>query len=355
VSASDASLTPSETFYPFGPGMAMAGGAQSFLLAELDTLGAGSYGLYYLQVQSAGGEDGGGVGALQEVTMGIEASTLAASPSIAFDGANFLVAYPSVTTDPQTGVTTSQVDAIRVRESDGAVLDPVPIVVASTLDTVSDYHDFLDVAYDGTNFVFAWVDTRGGVYGARVGRDGTLLDGPPAANGSLLSPSPVLPQVRSGPLPSPVLDVVLSAGANGMGLETQARYLGDLGLDATRVVDRFVNWEDAGALEAGSDAGASFDGGGIRDASATDASPTDGGATDASGTDARGANAGTSALEAGSTNATNGSPGRGGSCSVGPARGAANGSLFGVLVAAWAIRRRRRRASRKALPSPATP
>ena len=335
VRASDGRLTPLEQSELVGQVVVVAGGTQSFLLAQLLGTGTG-YALEYGQIQSDAQADGGGLGALQQVYAGNVPFTGTISPSIAFDGENFIVAYPFVTADPQKGVfTASQIDAIRVRESDGVMLDTVPIVVASTLDTSYLYHALIKVAYDGTNFVFAWADTRGGVYSARVGRGGTLLDGSPQANGVLLSASPVLPQMRSGPTLalSTFLDVVLSAGANGIGLETQARYLGDLGVGATRVVDRLVNWEDAGPPGPGSEAGGSCDGGGTLDASATDASAMD---------------AGVSALEAGPTDATNGSPGGGGSsCSVGPARGAANGSLFGVLVAASAIRRYRSRRARK--------
>jgi hypothetical protein len=96
-----------------------------------------------------------------------------ANPRIAFDGTNFLVLWE----DWRTSVTTADVWAARISQA-GAILDPTPIVVAST----SDFEGSPSAAFDGTNYLIVWdrqVSGNWNVYGARMSPAGTILDGTP--------------------------------------------------------------------------------------------------------------------------------------------------------------------------------
>jgi len=91
------------------------------------------------------------------------------SPTVAFDGTNWLVAWDdlrSMSTD---------IYAARVTP-DGAVLDTAGILVSDAEDT----QEMPALAFDGTNFLAVWKDLRvsssGDIYGARIGRDGVVLD-----------------------------------------------------------------------------------------------------------------------------------------------------------------------------------
>lgn len=90
------------------------------------------------------------------------------TPTVAFDGTNYLVVaweywYP-----------TGRLVATRVTPS-GAVLDATPIVLSSSLD-----HDQTAVAFNGTNYLVAWVRSeeagRITIRATRVTRDGAVLD-----------------------------------------------------------------------------------------------------------------------------------------------------------------------------------
>jgi hypothetical protein len=102
---------------------------------------------------------------------GIAISTAAdfqTSPAIACDGTGYLVVWADRRAD------TSDIYASRVT-ADGRVLDPDGIVVSAGTDFQGDPA----VTFDGTNYVVVWSDMRGGnsdIYGARVARDGTVLD-----------------------------------------------------------------------------------------------------------------------------------------------------------------------------------
>jgi len=105
-------------------------------------------------------------------TSGIAVSTAADDqlyPTVAFDGANFLVVWE----DDRTGY--SDVYAARVTP-DGAVLDPTGIPVS----TAGNDQTFPAVAFDGTSYFVAWQDDRAGdyydIYGARVTPAGAVLD-----------------------------------------------------------------------------------------------------------------------------------------------------------------------------------
>src|SRR5207244_8796066 len=86
------------------------------------------------------------------------------------DGANYLVAWQDGRSD------TSDIYGARV-SAGGTVLDPGGI----DLSTATDYQESPTIAFDGTNYVVAWEDYRSGtnydIYGTRVSPDGTPLDG----------------------------------------------------------------------------------------------------------------------------------------------------------------------------------
>jgi len=93
------------------------------------------------------------------------------SPAIGFDGANFLVVW----TDYRDGEY-SDIYGTRVT-SQGALLDPDGFVVAQA----AKLQRFPAVGFDGANFLVVWEDNRAGehsvdIYGARVTPAGTVLD-----------------------------------------------------------------------------------------------------------------------------------------------------------------------------------
>jgi hypothetical protein len=96
------------------------------------------------------------------------AANTQSEPAVACDGARYLVVWADRRAD------TSDIYATRVT-ADGRVLDPDGIVVSAGTDFQGDPA----VTFDGTNYVVVWSDMRGGnsdIYGARVARDGTVLD-----------------------------------------------------------------------------------------------------------------------------------------------------------------------------------
>jgi hypothetical protein len=89
-------------------------------------------------------------------------------PAVASDGTDYFVAWADQRED------TSDIYACRVT-SDGAVLDPDGILVSAA----AGFQGEPAVAFDGTNYLVVWTDMRGGesdIYGARVTRDGVLVD-----------------------------------------------------------------------------------------------------------------------------------------------------------------------------------
>jgi len=87
-------------------------------------------------------------------------------PALAFDGTNFFVVWEDHRTD-------SDIYGARVTPA-GTVLDPSGILVSR-----ADYSRYSPaLAFDGANFLVAWHDYRSGceVYGARVTPAGTVLD-----------------------------------------------------------------------------------------------------------------------------------------------------------------------------------
>jgi len=89
-------------------------------------------------------------------------------PAVASDGTDYLVAWADRRGD------TSDIYASRVT-SEGLVLNPEGIPVSAA----SGFQGEPAVAFDGTNYLVVWTDTREGdedIYGARVTRDGVLVD-----------------------------------------------------------------------------------------------------------------------------------------------------------------------------------
>jgi hypothetical protein len=104
---------------------------------------------------------------------GIAISTAAygqSFPAVAFDGTNFLVVWQ----DWRSGVD-SDIYGARVTQA-GVVRETSGIGISRA----ADYQLYPAVAFDGTNFLVVWQDTRSGVdndiYGARVTQAGVVLD-----------------------------------------------------------------------------------------------------------------------------------------------------------------------------------
>jgi hypothetical protein len=113
--------------------------------------------------------------------------TAQSAPAVDFDGDQFFVAWQDARNDLQGSDTDIYATRVSVQ---GDVIDPAGIAVASTpaAEMVP------DVAFDGSQHVLAWFEDRGtstigdgDIRGARVGTDGTLLDGPASAGGFAIS------------------------------------------------------------------------------------------------------------------------------------------------------------------------
>jgi Leucine-rich repeat (LRR) protein len=95
-------------------------------------------------------------------------------PSLAFDGANYLVIWAS---ESYVNALDFDVYAARVSES-GSVLDTNPIIVSATPGAQGSWRK-MGVAYGTNSFLVAWQDlntSTQGVYGRRIGLDGVPID-----------------------------------------------------------------------------------------------------------------------------------------------------------------------------------
>jgi hypothetical protein len=91
------------------------------------------------------------------------------SPAVAFDGTNYLVTWY----DSRSG-STYDIYGTRVTQ-DGTVLNTAGIAIS----TAAENQYFPDVSFDGTNYMVVWQDERSDtfdIYGSRVAQNGNVLD-----------------------------------------------------------------------------------------------------------------------------------------------------------------------------------
>ncbi len=144
----------------------ISGGSGQSLVCWEDERSSSNGDIFCSRISAAGAAlDAGGF----ELTGGFPSDT-DRGPSVAYDGAQWLVVW---TRSPllSASVVGARVDAT------GATVDASPLSIAAAAGSQVGP----SVAFDGTNWVVAWTDTRGGdrdVMAARVQSDGTVLDGP---------------------------------------------------------------------------------------------------------------------------------------------------------------------------------
>jgi hypothetical protein len=115
-------------------------------------------------------------------------------PSVAFDGANYLVIWSDTRSGSPVGPD-ADIFGARVTPA-GIVLDPGGIPIS----TARGIQEWPHVIFDGTNFFAVWEDTRNDpgvfpprldIYGTRIRPDGVLLDGPSDTGGIAINTASV--------------------------------------------------------------------------------------------------------------------------------------------------------------------
>jgi len=119
------------------------------------------------------------------------------APQLAFDGTRYLVVYSS-----RTPSLSAHIRAVRV-EQDGTLADAAPISICNT----NRVNVTPSVVFDGTNYLVAWaidsVSAPSGVFAARLSPAGVLLDGSSFSGGIEVAAPPdlarlVYPQLARG-------------------------------------------------------------------------------------------------------------------------------------------------------------
>ncbi|MBI3182652.1 MAG: OmpA family protein [Myxococcales bacterium] len=144
----------------------VAFGGGTYLVVWEDLRGGVDTDVYGARVTTAG--------AVSDAT-GIAISTAASyqfEPSVAFGAGNFFVAWYDLR---NFAITNSDIYGSRVSTA-GSVLNPAGLLISNAANAQIEP----DVAFDNTNFLVVWEDLRGGattdIYGARVSGAGALLD-----------------------------------------------------------------------------------------------------------------------------------------------------------------------------------
>jgi hypothetical protein len=91
------------------------------------------------------------------------------TPSIAFDGTNFLAVWEDERINTQRDILGARVSP------QGEILDPIGIPICASQNVQS----YVNVAWGGHNYLVVWQDYRNEnftIYGARVSPDGSVLD-----------------------------------------------------------------------------------------------------------------------------------------------------------------------------------
>ena len=115
-------------------------------------------------------------------------------PQIAFDGTNYLVVWNDIQTLGIAPPVDGRIMGRRIAR-DGTLIDGPAASEGIAINTTPSSHS-PTVAFDGTNFMVAWATGSfflfppAGIFAARVSPSGTLLDAPPEALGLSISGPP---------------------------------------------------------------------------------------------------------------------------------------------------------------------
>ena len=150
-------------------------------------------GVWGLRLDANGQPDGAGIFPVFVPTSPTNLYEYATEPDVAFDGDQFLVVWQDEGNDGTTSI-----EGIHVPKTGVAILDKEPLHITAA--TPVDTRTVPSVAFDGQNYFVAWITSRptaaGGiqvshVYGSRVSKDGSVLEGEQAVcNAFLLQRAP---------------------------------------------------------------------------------------------------------------------------------------------------------------------